>query len=70
MIVCVCNAVSDRQIRRAAQQGARTLRDLRQTLPVATCCGKCASCARRILDQEAVADVPLPSSADALPIPA
>ena len=34
MYVCVCNAVTERQIHHAAAQGARTLRDLRQSLGV------------------------------------
>jgi bacterioferritin-associated ferredoxin len=41
MIVCVCKAVSDRQIRAAAKGGANCLRDLTRDLGVGTCCGKC-----------------------------
>jgi bacterioferritin-associated ferredoxin len=41
MIVCVCKAVSDRQIRQAAQSGITRLRDLTKELGVGTCCGKC-----------------------------
>jgi bacterioferritin-associated ferredoxin len=41
MIVCVCKAVSDRQIRSAVKGGARSLRDLTRDLGVGTCCGKC-----------------------------
>lgn len=50
MYVCVCQAVTESQIRQAAQHGARTLRDLRQTLGVTRDCGRCASCARACLD--------------------
>jgi len=49
MYVCVCNAVTDSQIREAAQSGARTLRDLRQQLGVTLDCGRCASCAHACL---------------------
>lgn len=49
MYVCVCRAVTDGQIREAAQSGARTLRDLRRDLGVARDCGRCASCARECL---------------------
>ena len=45
MYVCVCNAVTERQIHHAAAQGARTLRDLRQSLGVTAECGRCARCA-------------------------
>jgi len=41
MIVCVCKAVSDRQIRSAVKGGASSLRDLTRELGVGTCCGKC-----------------------------
>jgi bacterioferritin-associated ferredoxin len=41
MIICVCNAVSDRQIRAAVKGGANCLRDLTRALGVGTCCGKC-----------------------------
>ncbi|MEO7208738.1 MAG: (2Fe-2S)-binding protein [Steroidobacteraceae bacterium] len=41
MIVCVCKAVSDRQIRSAVRGGATSLRDLTRDLGVGTCCGKC-----------------------------
>lgn len=49
MIVCVCNNVSDRKIRQAAEEGMTTLADLRQHLDVGTCCGKCHSCAKEVL---------------------
>jgi bacterioferritin-associated ferredoxin len=41
MIVCVCNAVSERHIRAAVKGGAASLRDLTRGLGVGTCCGKC-----------------------------
>jgi bacterioferritin-associated ferredoxin len=41
MIVCVCKAVSDRQIRTAVKGGANSVRDLTRELGVGTCCGKC-----------------------------
>jgi bacterioferritin-associated ferredoxin len=41
MIVCVCKAVSDRQIRTAVKDGATSLRDLTRDLGVGTGCGKC-----------------------------
>lgn len=72
MYVCLCNPVTDRQIRLAAQEGARTLGDLRERLGVATGCGRCASCARSVL-REAVATTdrehdcqPVPTLAPAL----
>ena len=49
MYVCVCNAVTERHIGKAVQEGAKTLRDLRHTLGVAGECGRCAGCARNCL---------------------
>ena len=49
MYVCVCQAVTDREIHQAARNGARTLRDLRRDLRVGVDCGRCASCARECL---------------------
>lgn len=51
MIVCVCNRVSDQQIREACEQGALSLDCLKHRLKVATCCGRCQDCARRVLDE-------------------
>ena len=50
MYVCICSAVTDRQIREAAQAGARTLKDLGRALGVGQCCGLCAPCARSCLE--------------------
>jgi len=50
MIVCVCNNISDREIRQAVDLGLSSMAELRQDLGVATCCGKCASCARQVLN--------------------
>ncbi len=49
MFVCVCNSVTDKQIIKAAEEGAATLQDLSDELNVATCCGRCANCAKKVL---------------------
>jgi bacterioferritin-associated ferredoxin len=49
MIVCICNAVSDRQIKSAVRNGAASLRDLTRELGVGRCCGKCVPEARACL---------------------
>ena len=53
MYVCLCNPVTDRQIRNCVQQGARTLSDLQGQLGVAAQCGMCASTALAIVQEEA-----------------
>lgn len=49
MYVCVCSAVTERQIFQAASAGATTLKDLRRDLGVTSECGRCADCARQCL---------------------
>jgi bacterioferritin-associated ferredoxin len=49
MYVCVCHGITDRQIRRAVEQGARTLGDVQMKLPVGACCGRCQDCAREVI---------------------
>ncbi len=52
MYICVCNAVTERDIHEAVCEGACSMRDLRQQLGVASQCGRCATCAKAVLDQE------------------
>jgi bacterioferritin-associated ferredoxin len=66
MIVCICNNVSDRDIRRAVAGGMRTMTQLRRNLGVATCCGKCDPCARQVL-REALAAEEQQTAAATLP---
>lgn len=49
MYVCVCKAVTERQIHQAVGAGACTLRQLRDRLGVAAGCARCAECARDVL---------------------
>ena len=55
MYVCICNAITDSEIRGAADLGARSLDDLSSTLGVATCCRRCADCATCVLNDHLVA---------------
>jgi bacterioferritin-associated ferredoxin len=51
MYVCICNAITDKQIRRAARNGVDSLYELRGSLGVAAGCGSCASAAEEILNE-------------------
>jgi bacterioferritin-associated ferredoxin len=51
MIVCVCNNISDREIRQAVDLGLTSMADLYQELGVGTCCGKCVSYARQVMHE-------------------
>ncbi len=51
MIVCLCNRVSDRDIRRVVQiQGVRDFEVLKDLTRAASCCGCCHDCAREVFD--------------------
>lgn len=60
MYVCVCHAVTDRDISAAVAQGCGNLRELRQQLGFGTCCGRCNSCARAVLVESMQARAPHP----------
>ncbi|HEX7370383.1 MAG TPA: (2Fe-2S)-binding protein [Rhodanobacteraceae bacterium] len=49
MYVCVCQAVSDQDIRRAVARGAHTFEDVQATTGCTTCCGCCESEARELV---------------------
>jgi len=49
MYICLCNAITDRQIAQAAAGGARSAEDLAHHLGVGLGCGRCVSCAKEVL---------------------
>lgn len=49
MYICVCNAITERQVRASVDGGATTFSDLQYELGVATCCGCCAATAAEYL---------------------
>lgn len=51
MYVCLCKAITDRQVRHAVTSGAVSMRELRRQLDVCAGCGKCGSRVRQVFDQ-------------------
>ena len=49
MYVCICNAVTDRHIAQAVDEGALTVDDLQRKLSLGSQCGNCKSCAKDCL---------------------
>lgn len=49
MFICICNAITERQVQSAVAEGALTMSDLQGQLGVATCCGRCAETAAEYL---------------------
>lgn len=58
MYVCVCNAVTEKQVRQSVAQGATTLEDLQIELGVGSCCGTCSEVAATYLN-DANTEVPM-----------
>jgi bacterioferritin-associated ferredoxin len=58
MYVCICNGITEREIRSCIEDGATSLRDLRKRLCIGTQCGKCVRDVRSILREEGTASDP------------
>lgn len=52
MYICLCHAVTDRQIHQAVAEGATSMRELRQRLGLCSSCGKCGPCAHQLLKEK------------------
>jgi bacterioferritin-associated ferredoxin len=51
MYVCLCQGITDKEIRAAVASGATTLEALRHTLGVASQCGQCGELAGEIVSE-------------------
>ncbi|MFV9475384.1 (2Fe-2S)-binding protein [Advenella sp. RU8] len=51
MYICICNAITEKSVIEAVNNGASTLGDLQSQLGVASCCGCCAQTASEYLPQ-------------------
>ena len=52
MLVCQCNGVSDRAIRRAVREGAASAADVGQLCGAGTCCAGCVDLIDKIVRSE------------------
>ena len=52
MYVCICNNITDKDIKRAVREGAASLACLRERLGVATQCGQCQQFAEAVLEDQ------------------
>ncbi|HLV49178.1 MAG TPA: bacterioferritin-associated ferredoxin [Aliidiomarina sp.] len=50
MYVCLCKGVTDKDIEQAAEQGCRSLRELKNNFGLGSQCGRCTGHAREVLD--------------------
>jgi bacterioferritin-associated ferredoxin len=51
MYICVCKAVTDKEIRLAINEGARSVRELREKLRVTESCGSCLESVKECLKE-------------------
>jgi bacterioferritin-associated ferredoxin len=49
MYICLCNAITERQVRECARSGACSVDDLASKLGVGAGCGRCLECAVDLL---------------------
>ena len=51
MYVCICNAVTERQVRECVSSGASSLDELASRLGLGAGCGRCRECAAGLLEE-------------------
>ena len=70
MLVCHCNGVSDRAIRKAIRKGARSATEIGMRTGAGTCCGGCLGTVNELLRSEASSarDRATPPEIVALPV--
>ena len=49
MYLCICNAITERQVRECVSEGARTVDELTSALGIGAGCGRCRECAAEVL---------------------
>jgi bacterioferritin-associated ferredoxin len=61
MYVCICNGVTERDIRQAAEAGCRSLPELTMRTGCGSTCGTCLETASALLDEvRSTRELPLP----------
>ena len=58
MIVCVCNAISEQEIKDWVELGGSSMSELSDDLGLGTYCGSCRDCARQIVTDSVQARLP------------
>ena len=59
MFICICNPVTDSEVRRCVRDGACSLSDLQMKLGIAAQCGTCASAAIALIEETRAGDCEL-----------
>jgi len=69
MLICHCNGVSDRTIRRVVREGATTPDEVGRACGAGTCCGGCSQAVKKVIHSEAQhrSEMPAHSTSGSLP---
>ena len=59
MYICLCNGITDRDVRRVAAAGSPTVAQLYRALGCAPQCGKCVPVVRQMLDEAKTGQSPV-----------
>ena len=59
MYVCICNEVTDKEIKKATSTGICSMKELRSNLNIGTSCGKCSRHAKGLLNEYLTSDTQL-----------
>ena len=62
MYVCVCNAVTEKEVFEAIEAGATTVKALNRQLGVGAQCGSCVGCAKECLSKISESKANLPNN--------
>jgi len=52
MYICLCHGVTDTEIENAVENGLETMKQLKSVLKVASQCGKCCQCTKKVLNRK------------------
>jgi len=56
MYICICNQVTESQVREEIERGSETVRQLRENLGVTSQCGKCGKCVKKCIKEYKTAE--------------
>ena len=67
MYICICNQVTESQLRDEIESGSETVRQLRENLGVTNQCGKCGNCVKKCIKEHksATSDLLIPIACNA-----
>lgn len=51
MYICICNAITEREVRECARGGAFSIDELSSKLGLGAGCGRCLECASSLLEE-------------------